>query len=127
MHACLRVIPPDCAIRLFTRTTEFRRDIAQICAISYVHAAHAKSREPFCPGNQSSIPMKNRHGCGGEERPAILSNTKGSGIMVPGFVEEHGGYLRPTDEELERVKEDYCIHQQHDGYWSTVPSRRVIG
>ena len=44
---------------------------------------------------------------GEEEHPAILPKTKGSGIMVSDFVEEHGGYLRLTDKELEQAKEDY--------------------
>lgn len=33
--------------------------------------------------------------------------TRGSGIIVLHFVEEHGGYLKLTDEEFERVKEEY--------------------
>ena len=41
---------------------------------------------------------------GEEDRPAILPKTKGSGIMVSDFVEEHGGFLKLTDEEFERAK-----------------------
>ena len=33
---------------------------------------------------------------GEDDRPAILPKTKGSGIMVSDFVEEHGGYLKVT-------------------------------
>lgn len=44
---------------------------------------------------------------GEEERPAILPNTKGSGIMVSDFVEEHGGYLWLSPEEFELAKQDY--------------------
>ena len=31
---------------------------------------------------------------GEEERPAILPKTKGSGIMVSDFVEEHNGFFK---------------------------------
>ena len=35
-----------------------------------------------------------------ENRPAILPKTKGSGIMVSDFVEEHGEFLKLKDEEF---------------------------
>ena len=38
---------------------------------------------------------------GESERPAILPKTKGSGIMVSDFVEEYGGYLKLSPEELD--------------------------
>ena len=44
---------------------------------------------------------------GEEDKPAILPKTKGSGIMVSDFVEEHGGYLQLTDSELEQAKQHY--------------------
>ena len=44
---------------------------------------------------------------GEEDRPAILPKTKGSGIMVSDFVEEHGGYLQLTDAELVLAKERF--------------------
>ena len=43
----------------------------------------------------------------GEEEPAILPKTKGSGIMVSDFVEEHGGFLRLSDKEFLHAKERY--------------------
>ena len=66
---------------------------------------------------------------GEEERPAIIPKTKGSGIMVSDFVEEHGGYLRLTDAELAQAKERYPninpqARQQleygaeKEGYWT---------
>ena len=49
--------------------------------------------------------MRIRRGCGGEEeRPALLPKTKGSGVMVSDFVEEHEGYLRLSDDQYERDK-----------------------
>ena len=65
---------------------------------------------------------------GEEDRPAILPKTKGSGIMVSDFVEEHGGYLILTDEEFEDAKKKnpsikQCARQlleyraEKDGYW----------
>ena len=42
-----------------------------------------------------------------EDRPAILPKTKGSGIMVSGFAEEHGAYLQLTDAELVLAKERF--------------------
>lgn len=47
---------------------------------------------------------------GEEERPDLLPKTKGSGIMMSDFVEEHGGYLCLTDEDhtcLKRIKPGY--------------------
>ncbi len=37
---------------------------------------------------------------GTEDKPAILPKTKGSGIMVSDFVDEHNGFLRMSPEEL---------------------------
>ena len=67
---------------------------------------------------------------GEEERPAILPKTKGSGIMVSDFVEEHGGYLRLTDEEFKRGRKKNCHLVQEaremleygadkEGYWTS--------
>ena len=44
---------------------------------------------------------------GESERPAILPKTKGSGIMVSDFVEEYGGYLKLSPEELDHAKSKY--------------------
>ena len=41
---------------------------------------------------------------GESEQPAILPKTKGSGIMVSDFVEEYGGYLKLSPEELDHAK-----------------------
>ena len=38
---------------------------------------------------------------GTDNNPAILPKTKGSGIMVSDFVDEHGGYLRLSEDELD--------------------------
>ena len=42
---------------------------------------------------------------GTDNNPAILPKTKGSGIMVSDFVEEHGGYLRLSEDELDAAAE----------------------
>ena len=66
---------------------------------------------------------------GKEERPAILPKMKGSGTMMSDFIEEHGGYLTLTDDELARAKEHYPNITQHaqqlleystekEGYWT---------
>ena len=34
-----------------------------------------------------------------EDYPALLTKTKGSGIMVAEFIDEHNGYLKLTPEE----------------------------
>ena len=41
---------------------------------------------------------------GEDEHPALLPKTKGSGIMVADFIEEHAGYLAFTPEEHEMAK-----------------------
>ena len=41
---------------------------------------------------------------GEEQRPALLPKTKGSGVMVLDFVEEHDSYLRLSDDQYERDK-----------------------
>ena len=66
---------------------------------------------------------------GEEERPAILPKTKGSGIMVSDFVEEHGGYLHVKEEEhvlLQETKPECPQAAQmtleygaeREGYWT---------
>ena len=66
---------------------------------------------------------------GEEDRPAILPKTKGSGIMVSDFVEEHGGYLQLTDQQLEMAKQRFPGIKQRarqlleygaekEGYWT---------
>ena len=39
-----------------------------------------------------------------EERPALLPKTKGSGVMVSDFVEEHKGYLHLSVDQYKRTK-----------------------
>ena len=67
---------------------------------------------------------------GESERPAILPKTKGSGIMVSDFVEEHGGFLKLLPDELERAKLQYPDIQpaarqlleygaEKEGYWTS--------
>ena len=53
---------------------------------------------------QHSIILKNLSIIGSTLRPAILPKTKGSGIMVSDFVEEYGGYLKLSPEELDHAK-----------------------
>ena len=65
----------------------------------------------------------------GEERPAILPKTKGSGIMVSDFIDEHNGYLCLTNEEFKQAKQTNADMVQEakvvfeygvgkDGYWT---------
>ena len=67
---------------------------------------------------------------GESERPAILPKTKGSGIMVSDFVEEHGGYLKLSPVELVQAKRTYPNIQpaarrlleygaEREGYWTS--------
>ena len=67
---------------------------------------------------------------GTDEKPAILPKTKGSGIMVSDFVEEHGGFLSLTDEERALVRESdqrfpFQARQfleyggEREGYWTS--------
>ena len=56
--------------------------------------------ESICNTNEGQTWM-----WGEEDRPAILPKTKGSGIMVSDFLEEHGGYLQLTDGEFEEAKQ----------------------
>ena len=44
----------------------------------------------------------------------ICPEGKGAGIMVSDFIDECKGYLRLTDEELERAKVKYCIAGNFD-------------
>ena len=66
---------------------------------------------------------------GEEDRPEILPKTKGSRIMVSDFVEEHGGYLQFTDQQLEMAKQQFPGIKQRarqlleygaekEGYWT---------
>ena len=66
---------------------------------------------------------------GEDDRPAILPKTKGSGIMVSDFVEEHGGFLQLTDKEFVEAKQQYpaieksaqqCLEYgaEKEGYWT---------
>ena len=41
---------------------------------------------------------------GEEERLALLPKTKGSGLMVSDFIEEHDGFLILSDQLLEQAK-----------------------
>ena len=67
---------------------------------------------------------------GESERPAILPKTKGSGIMVSDFVEEYGGYLKLSPEELDHAKSKYPNIEpaaqrlleygaEKEGYWTS--------
>jgi hypothetical protein len=67
---------------------------------------------------------------GESERPAILPKTKGSGIMVSDFVEEYGGYLKLSPEELDDAKSKYPNIEiaarrlleygaEKEGYWTS--------
>ena len=74
--------------------------------------------------------MKVRHGCGGRKTSLpFYQKTKGSGIMVSDFVEEHGGYLQLTDGEFEEAKQLFLNIEQNarqlleygadkEGYWT---------
>ena len=66
---------------------------------------------------------------GESERPAILPKTKGSGIMVSDFVEEHGEYLKLLPDEVEaksqypNIKPDARSLLEYgaekEGYWTS--------
>ena len=67
---------------------------------------------------------------GESERPAILPKTKGSGIMVSDFVEEHGGYLKLLPDEIDEAKSQYPnikpdarslleYGAEKEGYWTS--------
>ena len=67
---------------------------------------------------------------GESERPAILPKTKGRGIMVSDFVEEHGGFLKLSPNKLDRAKRLYPTIQpvarhlleygaEKEGYWTS--------
>ena len=66
---------------------------------------------------------------GSEDKPAILPKTMGSGIMVSDFVEEHGGFLRMSPEELtlarasnpdfpDEAREMLGYGAEREGYWT---------
>ena len=43
----------------------------------------------------------------GDRKPAILPNTKGSGIMVSDFVDVHEGYLKLTPEQNTQAESNH--------------------
>lgn len=49
---------------------------------------------------------------GTADKPAILPKTRGSGIMVSDFIDEHHGHLCQSHEELE-------YGAARDGYWTS--------
>ena len=66
---------------------------------------------------------------GTADKPAILPKTKGSGIMVSDFIDEHNGFLRLSLDELEdartsnlnfleQAKELFEYGAARDGYWT---------
>ena len=66
---------------------------------------------------------------GEEERPALLPKTKGSGLMVSDFIDEHDGFLRLSEQEHQQAKAvNPSIQQQarvvfeygseRGGYWT---------
>ena len=66
---------------------------------------------------------------GEEDKPAIMPKTKGSGIMVSDFVDEHHGYLCLTDEQYNVAKRSnrdlpqqarvtFEYGSNRDGYWT---------
>lgn len=59
----------------------------------------------------------------------LRPKSKGRGIMISDFVEEYGGYLQLTDDELKRAREVdpafqrqarevFTFGEQYDGYWT---------
>ena len=67
---------------------------------------------------------------GTDDNPAILPKNKGSRIMVSDFVEEHGGYLRLSEDELDVAAEIYPefpyearqlleYGAEKEGYWTS--------
>ena len=63
-------------------------------------------------------------------RQSSLPKTKGSGVMVSDFVEEHGGYLRLSENELDAAAQidpefPYEARQlleyeaEREGYWTS--------
>ena len=62
---------------------------------------------------------------GEADKPAILPKTKGSGIMVSDFVEEHEGFLKMDENELEEVRSNFL--PKRENCWSMVQKGRVIG
>ena len=66
----------------------------------------------------------------GYRRQSSLPKTKGSGVMVSDFVEEHGGYLRLSENELDAAAQidpefPYEARQfleyeaEREGYWTS--------
>lgn len=66
---------------------------------------------------------------GTEDKPAILPKTKGSGLMVSDFIEEHSGYLCLTEDEIKvarrndpnfprQAREIFEYGAAREGYWT---------
>ena len=64
---------------------------------------------------------------GESERPAILPKTKGSGIMVSDFVEEHGGYLKLLPDEVDEAKSQYPNIKPTLGAYLSMVLKKDIG
>ena len=67
---------------------------------------------------------------GTEDRPYIQPKTKGAGVMVSDFIEQHGGYLRLSDQEHDLAKMNDSNFPktsrvfmeyggQREGYWTS--------
>ena len=74
---------------------------------------------------------------GAADKPAILPKTKGSGIMVSDFIDEHHGFLRLSSEELEdaraldtnfleQARELFEYGAAREGYWTGEKSMKQI-
>ncbi len=66
---------------------------------------------------------------GTEDKPAILPKTRGSGLMVSDFIEEHSGYLCLSEDEFDiakstdqafprQVREIFEYGAAQEGYWT---------
>ena len=64
-----------------------------------------------------------------QDKPAILPNTRGSGIMVSDFIEEYSGYLSLVSDELDtartldpnfpqKARELFEYGAATEGYWT---------
>ena len=74
----------------------------------------------------------------GEQGQCVLKpKSRGSGIMVSDFIDEHNGYLRLTDEEfmqavdhvdgLQKEARAFLEYgKEHEGYWSFYPSWKLL-
>ena len=62
------------------------------------------------------------------DKPAILPKTKGSGIMVGNFIDEHNGFLRLSPDELKMPELATSIFQSKQGsYLNTVQQEMGTG